>query len=196
MRALISLIAVSVIALVACSTQIPSSRQLGVINIKDTTDGAGGYKIHPTAVFWEARNVNLPNSTVTPDTCLDTLYYPPDTTSAVIANQLDAGSPVLEQTPLGTGPVGQMTPDTVPNVLITYRNHTGGFAHAPGNDVLFTVPGAAGGFATSTIKKSCVRASPSAFFPSTSRILIAKPRRSGSRSCWKRAAPFEKRTYA
>lgn len=149
MRALLGLTTVLAVA-AACATNPPQSRQLGIFNSRDTTDGASGYVVKPTAVFWDANNVSLPNSTVIPDSCIvDTAYIPPDTTTTQLPNQLDAGSPINVST--GTA-LGTMTPDTIPGVIITYRNHTGGIAHVPGNDITYTVPGAPGGYPATSIQ--------------------------------------------
>jgi len=143
---------VSVTALVviaaACAPSAVAPRKLGVLNLKDTTDGAGGYVIKPQGVFWTAQNVQLPNSTVPPDSCLETSYSPPDTTTAVLINEnVDAGSPVQVSTSTG---IGSMTPDTIPNVIIIYHA-LGYIPHVPGTDVIYAVPGAAGGFESGTI---------------------------------------------
>jgi hypothetical protein len=150
MRVVTSLMAVVVIAFAACGnpSNIPTSRALGVFNIKDTTNGAGGYTISPTAVFWTASNLTLPNSQYIPDSCIDTLYYPPDTTTATLTTQLDAGSPIMVATSLATG---SLTPDTIPGKLIVYKDAGAPIAHTPGLNVTFTVPGAAGGVEASTL---------------------------------------------
>ncbi|HUO52301.1 MAG TPA: hypothetical protein VMT93_07270 [Gemmatimonadaceae bacterium] len=136
--------AAAIAAAAACSTQnVPSERNFGVLNIKDTTNGGSGYKISPTGVFWVASNLALPNSTVVPDSCIDTLYYPPDTTTRTITTGIDAGSPIQFATSTGTG---SMTPDTIPGKLVLYKTVGTGVTHTPGTDVTFAIPGAAGGF--------------------------------------------------
>jgi hypothetical protein len=52
------------------------------------------------------------------------------------------------QTDLTTG---TMTPDTIPNILITYRTHGPALDYTPGANVHFTIPGAPSGFIASTI---------------------------------------------
>lgn len=148
MRRLLVLTAVSALTVAACSPSVPSSRALGVINLKDTTDGAGGYVFKPSGVFWRASNVTVPNSAIAPDSCIDAAYTPPDTTTSVLINEnLDAGSPVQVSTSTG---VGTMTPDTIPNVIIIYKS-LGFIPHVPGTDVTYAIPGAAGGYEAGTI---------------------------------------------
>jgi hypothetical protein len=142
----------------ACAPSPTPPRSLGVFNVNDSTDGAGGYTMRPTAVFWSASNVSLPNSQLPPDACIDTVYLPPDTTKQALSGQLDAGSPVQVQTDLTTG---QMTPDTIPNVLITYRVHGPRLGFTPGATVHFAIPGAAGGFQASTMS-----------FPTAKRLVL------------------------
>ena len=79
---------------------------------------------------------------------MNTAYYPRDTTTAVLYNQLNAGSPIQFQTDLA---VGQLLPDTIPNHLIIYRNHGPAALHTPGADIVFTIPGAPGGVDASTL---------------------------------------------
>jgi hypothetical protein len=143
MRTYVLLSAVSVVLFAACSESLPNSRQLGAFDLRDTTDGAGGYVTNPTAVFWQASNFNLANSQVAPDSCLVVRYFPPDTVTAVLSNQLDAGAPIQVQTSLQTA---NMSKDTLPNGLQVYKSPTFGISHVPGGDVIFTVPGAPGGF--------------------------------------------------
>lgn len=147
MRVLLGLFAIVIIAAAsACSGyDIPKSRLLGVFNVSDTSNGAGGYVVKPTAVFWNASNSVLPYSVNVADSCIDALYVAPDTGHAMLTGQLDAGSPITYQTDLA---VGSMTPDTVPG-LITYRQHGSGVLHTPGANITFTIPGAAGGFPAS-----------------------------------------------
>jgi hypothetical protein len=136
------------LAAAACAPDPTPPRSLGVFNVQDSADGSGGYVMRPTAVFWAASNVQLPNSQVPAEACLDTVYLPPDTTTQGLPNQLDAGSPLMVQTDLTTG---TMTPDTIPNILITYRTHGPALAYTPGANVHFTIPGAPNGFIASTI---------------------------------------------
>jgi hypothetical protein len=149
MRVFFVLSAILLAAVAACSSNydIPSSRPLGVFNVKDTSDGAGGYVVKPTGVFWSSSNVQLPYSINAPDSCIDTVYYPTDTTTQTLKNQLDAGAAVTFQTDLSNG---TMTPDTIPGKLITYRYHGAGVPHTPGANVIFNVPGAAGGIPAAT----------------------------------------------
>ena len=159
MRVLFGLIAFAIVAVAACtSTSIPSSRMLGVLNIANAAETAGVTYGKPTGVFWEASNVQLPYSLNAPDSCLDTLYFAPDTTPATLYNQLDAGSPIAVQTSLGTD---QLVPDTISGKLITYRNKTASIPYATGASMTFTVPGgASGGFpamsTTATLAKRLV----------------------------------------
>ncbi len=160
MRILPGLCALLVIATAACPESLPSSRPLGVINVSDTSDGTGaggGYIVKPTGVFWQASNLpSLPYSAAAPDACIEKDYVPPDTTTASLTGQLDAGSPIQAQSSLATI---DMKPDTVwrvpppnpgsgllPWKLIVYKGPTAGFAHVPGGDIIFTVPGASGGY--------------------------------------------------
>jgi len=148
MRVFFVLFAIVLTAAAACSTNdIPSSRPLGVFNVKDTSNGAGGYVVKPTGVFWNSSNAQLPYSINAPDSCIDTLNYPTDTTTQTLKNQLDAGSPILFQTDLSNG---TMTPDTIPGKLISYRYHGAGVAHTPGASIIFSVPGAPGGVPAAT----------------------------------------------
>ncbi len=137
------------VAAAACGVQNPpTSRNLGVITLTDSSDGAGGYLTSPQAVFWDASNVSLPASNAPANACIDTIYIKPDTSHAVVPNQIDAGSPI---TFVSTSSTGTMTPDTIPNVQIVYRYHGSGFHYTPGGNITFTIPGASGGFDASTI---------------------------------------------
>jgi hypothetical protein len=158
MRILLSLSVVCCIVAAACAPEaLPTSRQIGVLNIKDTTDGAGGYITRSTGVFWTARNVTLPSSRSTPDSCIDTTYQPPPTETASLSNQLDAGTPIAQASDLATN---MLSPDTTwgtlngtPYIkLITYRGSAAGLAYTPGADITFTIPGAAGGFPAGTVR--------------------------------------------
>ena len=136
MRVFFVLSAIAIAVAAACSGyDIPKSRLLGVFNVKDTSDGGTGYVVKPTGVFWNSSNAVLPYSINAPDSCIDTVYRPQDTTTQTLTNQLDAGSPILFQTDLGNG---TMTPDTIPGKLITYRYHGPGVAHTPGANIIFT----------------------------------------------------------
>jgi len=151
MRRFLVFIAASALIAAACSpTSIPP-RSTGVLNLKDTTDGSGpggGYVVKPQGVFWKAVNVQIPNSTIVPDSCIDTVYFPPDTTkSHLINSNLDAGSPVQVSTSTG---IGTMTPDTIPGVIIIYYA-LGWIPHVPSTDITYTIPGAPGGFESGTI---------------------------------------------
>jgi hypothetical protein len=150
MRALFGLSVIIVFAFAACGspTNIPTSRNLGVINVKDTSNGGSGYKVFPTGVFWTASNVNLPNSTVVPDSCIDTVYFPPDTTTRHITTQIDAGSPIHVSTSTAAG---DMTPDTIPGVIVIYKGPAAGLTHTPGTNMTFAIPGAPGGFEAVTM---------------------------------------------
>ena len=135
-----------------CSPSLPTTRDLGVINLKDTTDGTGPggqWVFKPQGVFWVSNNTVIPNSTIVPDSCINQRYVPPDTTTKVLnGTQLDAGSPIQVSTSTG---IGTMTPDTIPNVIIIYKS-AGFISHNPGTDVTYTVPGAAGGFGAGVIQ--------------------------------------------
>ncbi len=113
------------------SASPPTSRPLGVITLGDSSDGAGGYLTSPQAVFWDASNVSLPGSNAPPDACIDTIYFVPDTTHAVVPNQLNAGDSIPFSSTLG---LGALKPDTIPNVQIVYRYHGAGFQYTPGGE--------------------------------------------------------------
>ncbi len=130
------------------SASPPTSRPLGVITLGDSSDGVGGYLTSPQAVFWDASNVSLPGSNAPPDACIDTIYFKPDTSHAVVPNQLNAGDSILFVSTLSTG---ALKPDTIPNVQIVYRYHGAGFQYVPGANIAFTIPGASGGFDAATI---------------------------------------------
>jgi len=148
MRVYFCLLAAVVIFADACGAgSPPTSRPLGVFNVVDSSNGAGGYVVKPTGVFWSASNLTLPYSGNVPDSCVDTVYFPPVVDTATLTNQLDAGPQVSFQTDLGTG---VMTPDTIPGKLISYQYHGPGVPHTPGADIIFTIPGAAGGVDAAT----------------------------------------------
>jgi hypothetical protein len=151
MRRFLVFIAASAFIAAACSPTTIPARQTGVLNLKDTTDGSGpggGYVVKPQGVFWKAQNIVIPNSTIVPDSCIDTVYFPPDTSkSHLINSNLDAGSPLQVSTSTG---IGTMAPDTIPGVIIIYYA-LGWISHVPGTDITYTIPGAAGGFESGTI---------------------------------------------
>ena len=149
MRSVISLSVFLVFAAAACGSNIPSSRNLGVLNVKDTTGGGPGYVVHPTGVFWNANNVVIPNSQTVPDSCIDTIYFKPDTTTRHLSSQIDAGSPILVAT---STQAAHMTPDTIPGLIVVYKAPPAGLTHTPGTDITFTIPGAPGGFEATAIQ--------------------------------------------
>jgi hypothetical protein len=137
-----------VVAAGCSNTSVPTSRALGVITTGDSANGTGLYFTSPTAVFWDAVNISLPGSNAPANSCIDTLYFPPDTSHTVIPNQLDAGASIGFTSSVS---VGTLIPDTIPGVVIAYHYHGPGFQYVPGGDITFVVPGAAGGFDASTI---------------------------------------------
>ena len=128
MRVFFVLSALVLAAIAACSElRHPELRVRSASSTcKDTSDGAGGYVVKPTAVFWNASNAQLPYSTNAPDSCIDTIYYRPTRRRSTLTNQLDAGLADHRSRP--TCRNGAMTPDTIPNRLITYRYHGAGVA--------------------------------------------------------------------
>jgi hypothetical protein len=148
MRALLglSIFAVAAAAAACGGDSVPTSRNIGLFELKDTSDGVGGYVAKPTGKFWNtASGGSLPDSRSPIDTCIDQTYFN-DTTTTHLTNQLNAGDTVVFQSSEG---MRNMLPDTIPGVLVEYRA-TAYTPLIPGGDVTWVIPGAAGGIDAET----------------------------------------------
>lgn len=144
------------------STDLPTTRPLGVIVLNDTLDAQGHTVLSPVGHFFNGAGVTVPDSRIISDSCL-VLPYLADT-GTFPYNQLaslDAGDSVLIQ-------AGEQTlsifPETDPQTLSPtgqYDLHSPPVAWTPGTPVSITVPGAtgSGGYPAATVSA----ATPAAF---------------------------------
>lgn len=137
-----------VAALGACSlsTDLPTSRPLGIVVLTDTVDADSNTVLSPIAHFFNGQGVSVPDSHIIADSCV-VIPYLADTGAFPygLFSPLNAGDSVIvqtgavtaslfpvtdPQTQLGTG---EYALKTVPSIPFT-----------PGNPVSITVPGATG----------------------------------------------------
>lgn len=153
---------VVVLALAGCklSSDLPTSRPLGVINQRGVQVASNSYGTAPTGVFFNASGVITPDSRFVVDSCTQTIY-PIDTGATPQYSYLDAGSGITVQTDLGSG---TLKPDTTLGGLVSYQLPSDSLLpFTPGAPMTFTVPGATNGFPA--ISLSAATAAPYTFGP-------------------------------
>jgi len=142
------LILVGVATLGACSlsTDLPTTRPLGIVVLTDTVDADSNTVLSPIAHFFNGQGVVVPDSHTIVDSCLvipylaDTGAFPYE-----LFAPLNAGDSVIVQT-------GGVTASLFPVLNPTTQMPTGAYAlmsvpsipFTPGNAVSVTVPGATG----------------------------------------------------
>lgn len=153
---------VAVLALAGCklSSDLPTSRPLGVINQKGVQVAPNTYATAPVGVFFNASGITTPDSRYVVDSCTQTIY-PIDTGATPKYSYLDAGPNVSVQTDLASG---QLKPDTSLGGLVSYVVPGDSLLpFTPGAPITFTVPGATNGYPA--ISLAAATAGPYTFGP-------------------------------
>lgn len=142
------LILSGVVALGACSlsTDLPTSRPLGVVVLTDTVDADSNTVLSPVAHFFDGQGVVVPDSHIIADSCV-VVPYLADTGAFPygLFSPLNAGDSVIVQT-------GGVTASLFPVLDPTTQLSTGAYAlknvpsipFTPGSAVSVTVTGATG----------------------------------------------------
>ena len=137
-----------VAALGACSlsTDLPTTRPLGIVVLTDTVGADSNTVLSPVAHFFNGQGVVVPNSQIIVDSCV-VVPYLADTGAFPYSmfSPLNAGDSVIVQT-------GGVTASLFPVLDPTTQLATGAYAlknvpsipFTPGNAVSVTVPGATG----------------------------------------------------
>ena len=142
------LVIAGVATLGACSlsTDLPTSRPLGVVVVTDTVDGSGNTVVSPIAHFFNGQGVVVPDSRVVVDSCVvipnlaDTGAFPYQ-----LFTPLNAGDSVIVQT---GGISASLFPEIDPTTQLAtgqYDLHEPPIPFTPGDPISVTVPGATGG---------------------------------------------------
>lgn len=138
-----------VAAVTACnlSTDLPTSKPLGIVLITDTTDALGHSALAPVGHFLAGNGVSVPDSRSVQDSCLvvpylaDTGAFPYDEFQGI-----DAGAAITVQTTQATTDVPEILDLGVPGLYALPGDSTIPFT--PGTPVSVSVPGTTGGFPT------------------------------------------------
>jgi hypothetical protein len=139
-----------VAALSACnlSSDLPTSRPIGIVLITDTTDLHGNSAVSPVGHFFQGSGVVVPDSRQVQDSCVvipnlaDTGAFPYGQFTGV-----DAGAAITVQTTQATTNVPVVVDSIVGQVTGFYMlPRDSVIPFTPGTPVTVTVPGATGGF--------------------------------------------------
>ncbi|HSC31533.1 MAG TPA: hypothetical protein VLD17_07400 [Gemmatimonadaceae bacterium] len=153
---------VAVLGACSLSTDLPTTRPLGVVVLTDTVDADSNTVLFPVAHFFNGTGVVVPNSRNVVDSCV-VIPYLADTGSFPY-NQfpaLNAGDSVIVQT-------GSVTASLFPVFIGTSQVATGQYdlgtappmPFTPGNQVSVTVPGATGSSSFPPVAASAATAAP------------------------------------
>jgi hypothetical protein len=122
---------------------IPQSVSVGVVTVAMADAPNGIHNTSPAAYFVDAKNVSLPNSSVSADTCAQ-LPFPGINTPTPLP-QLDAGTPLIFASQNDTVQLTPGTPDV--NGYVFYRPPANdSIAVRPGLTSSISIPGATNGF--------------------------------------------------
>lgn len=147
-------ILVAGVALVsACDTTVgfsPSQQRWGFINIAALRNSAGEYRLAPNASFFRGSITSVPDARIRTDSCFAIGdYIPPSGGNILGVTYLDAGESISAK-------IGATT-TTLPRIAsggaLTYALAAGTtIPFTPGDSVVITIPGVAGGFPASEIR--------------------------------------------
>ncbi len=158
------LILAGVAALGACSlsSDLPTSRPLGVVVMTDTVDADSNTVLSPVAHFFNGQGVSVPDSHIIVDSCV-VIPYLADTGAFPyqIFSPLNAGDSVIVQT-------GDVAASLFPVLDPTTQLSTGAYAlktvpsipFTPGSPVSVTVPGSTGNGSYPPVAASAATAAP------------------------------------
>ena len=153
---------VAVLGACSLSTDLPTTRPLGVVVLTDTVDADSNTVLFPVAHFFNGTGVVVPDSRNVADSCVvipylaDTGAFPYDRFQA-----LNAGDSIIVQT-------GGATANLFPQFIGTSQVATGQYdlgtaspmPFTPGNEVSVTVPGATGPSSFPPVAASAATAAP------------------------------------
>ena len=146
MRRSLFAVAALLFAIAGCKgslEDIPKSVAVGIVTVALADAPNGIHNVSPTAYFVDASNVNIPNSSVSADTCAQLPF--PAVSSPTPLPQLDAGTPVIFATPTDTVQLTPGSPDA--NGYVFYRIPANdSIAVRPGLTSRITIPGSANGY--------------------------------------------------
>ena len=143
----------AVVGIVACDTSgtfSPGSQRWGFIYVGALRNGAGEYRTSPNAQFFRGSVSSVPDARLRTDSCFVVGDYTPASSGTLTGvTYLDAGESI-------TAAIGGVS-TTVPRVsgsgTITYALGAGSsVGYRPGDSVVVTVPGVAGGFPTAGVR--------------------------------------------
>ncbi|HMN07878.1 MAG TPA: hypothetical protein PKC83_03750 [Gemmatimonadaceae bacterium] len=137
----------------ACDTSVgfsPSQQRWGFINIAALKNTAGEYRLAPNATFFRGSITSIPDARIRTDSCFAVGdYVPPSSSNFSGVTFLDAGESISARIGAATTPIPRVTSGGA----LTYALGTGTtIPFTPGDSVVITVPGVAGGFPASEIR--------------------------------------------
>jgi hypothetical protein len=125
------------------SSDINTSRPIGVIQMVANADTTNGFSTNPTVAFLKNVNLILPNSQSAPDSCVDSVLTQQESGPPLVGN-VGGGTAVTAQSDLATA--------TLPATLVgggtryQLASGDGPLHYTPGSTIVFTIPGDPNGF--------------------------------------------------
>lgn len=151
-RALVALVAAATLV-TACDTTVgfsPSQQKWGFINVTALRSNTGEYRVAPSASFFRGSITSVPDARIRTDSCFAVGDYTPPTSSNFTGvTFLDAGESIAAKIGATTTPL----PRVSSTGSLTYSLGSGTtIPYTPGDSVVITVPGVAGGFPASEVR--------------------------------------------
>lgn len=137
----------------ACDTTVgfsPGQQRWGFINIAALRNTAGEYRLAPNATFFRGSITAVPDARIRTDSCFVAgEYTPPSSNNFSGVTYLDAGETISAKIGTTTTPLPRVSSAGA----LTYSLGAGTtIPYTPGDSVVITVPGIAGGFPASEIR--------------------------------------------
>ncbi|HEX7122570.1 MAG TPA: hypothetical protein VF178_09400, partial [Gemmatimonadaceae bacterium] len=129
------------------SIDVPD-RLWGFVFLDALEPAPGEFQVQPEAIFFRGNLAGVPNSFVTSDSCNTGTYTPGSGGPLLNVTYLDAG-PAVD---LQLGASQQQLDRVIEESRTTYLYAGGVLSYNPGDSVVVTVPGSAGGFPGATIR--------------------------------------------
>lgn len=129
----------------ACDTSnsfAPDQRLWSFVTIGALRDAAGEHRTAPTAVFFRGSVSSIPNAQIKPDSCFPAAPFVPASSDFGNVTYLDAGAAVTTT----IGGVATELPRQQSSGTLSYGLGSATIAYRPGDSVVVTAPGAAGGY--------------------------------------------------
>ena len=129
----------------ACDTSSsfsPDDRLWSFVTINALRNDAGEHRTAPTAYFFRGAVSSIPNAAIKPDSCFPTEPFVAPTPGFGNVTYLDAGAAVTTT----IGGVATELPRVQASGTLSYNLGSASVVYTPGDSVVITAPGAAGGY--------------------------------------------------